>query len=242
MSVIIKQFIVTFDNREKLEIIFQPGIQLEPGNILAVIGDNGAGKTTLLEILAGLKKTIIFEGEIMGCKQPTKLNPNKLTKIGFLPSNPSLFFSKPTIREEFEHITNLTGNNEWIRWEEKWHYYSNNSPFSLSWGEQRSLILDLLFSQGAEIYLLDDFIVSLDHVESLHVGKQIFHLLKEKKIVIVVSRDPKVLYYLPVNTIIYSSKIIFQNRNKKTIFEKCRENNPFSVLKNYGGSYTSNKV
>ena len=49
----IAAFSKTFDGRKVLDF---PGMDLEPGNIYAVIGANGSGKSTFSKILAGVLK------------------------------------------------------------------------------------------------------------------------------------------------------------------------------------------
>ena len=61
----IEAFSKTYDGRKVLDF---PGLELEAGNIYAVIGANGSGKSTLAKCLAGIilpdKKTEILDRKL----------------------------------------------------------------------------------------------------------------------------------------------------------------------------------
>ena len=54
---------------------------IEPGEVLAVIGENGAGKSTLMKILAGIQAS--DEGEILIDDKPVTIDsPRRATELG----------------------------------------------------------------------------------------------------------------------------------------------------------------
>ncbi len=54
---------------------------IEPGEVLAVIGENGAGKSTLMEILAGIQAS--YDGEILIDDTPVTIDsPRRATELG----------------------------------------------------------------------------------------------------------------------------------------------------------------
>src|SRR5688500_18901443 len=48
------------------------GLRLEPGEVLAVVGENGAGKSTLMKILAGVQRP--DAGELRLADKPVQLH------------------------------------------------------------------------------------------------------------------------------------------------------------------------
>ena len=62
-------------------------ISLAKGEVHAILGGNGSGKTTALKLLAGIKKPYL--GRV-----------NAYGRIGVLPQEPRMLFSKDTVREE----------------------------------------------------------------------------------------------------------------------------------------------
>ena len=82
----IKDVSKTYDNYGVFDKI---SAQIEPGNIVALIGKNGVGKTTLLKILAGI---IAFDGDVILKSTSLKNNFKTYMKdVSYLPNTPYLY-------------------------------------------------------------------------------------------------------------------------------------------------------
>lgn len=85
--------------RGTLPVLWDVSIEVQKGEVVALIGANGAGKTTLLSTIMGLFKpssgTIIFNGE-----EINGLSPNEVVNLGisFVPEDRKLF-AHMTVRE-----------------------------------------------------------------------------------------------------------------------------------------------
>jgi branched-chain amino acid transport system ATP-binding protein len=66
---------------EKVEVLKSISLEIEPGQIVALIGANGAGKTTTLRTISGLKRPT--SGEIWyGGKNIGQISPKKIVELG----------------------------------------------------------------------------------------------------------------------------------------------------------------
>jgi ABC-type multidrug transport system ATPase subunit len=83
--------------RYKLTVALQPvSFELEPGQVLAVVGSNGAGKTTLIKSVVGL---IRCEGKVLINGLDVGKNGKKARRfLGYLPQDPA-FHPDLTVRE-----------------------------------------------------------------------------------------------------------------------------------------------
>jgi branched-chain amino acid transport system ATP-binding protein len=85
-----------------IKAIDEVNVEVQPGEILSIVGANGAGKTTLLKTIAGLLKPamgqIEYRGEII-----TRLSPDRIVRlgIGLVPEGRRVF-PDLTVKENLE--------------------------------------------------------------------------------------------------------------------------------------------
>ncbi len=150
--------------RGKSQTLWDVSINVEKGEVIAIIGANGAGKTTLLSTIAGLIKpasgTILFQGrEIHG------LSPSKVVGLGtaYVPEDRKLFghlkvseniklgayVSRAKARQEetFELIYQLLP----VLKERE-----NQLARTLSGGEQKMLTIARGLASSPELLMLDE--------------------------------------------------------------------------------------
>src|SRR6202008_608483 len=66
--------------------------QLQPGQVVGLLGRNGAGKTTLLEVLLGLREPQQGQVRLFGQPVPA-LDDAARARIGYVPQHSDLFES-----------------------------------------------------------------------------------------------------------------------------------------------------
>ncbi len=165
-------------------VIRDLSLQIEGGEIVALVGPSGCGKTTLLNLIAGLDRD--FEGEIdLGGRFP---------RTGYVFQTPRLLPWR-TVRQnlelvardrsrigEFLEIAGLSG-------------FADAFPKALSLGMQRRVAILRAFLFEPELLLMDEPFVSLDPETVVAMQRLLKRLWRERPYpTLLVSHDlPEVL-------------------------------------------------
>ena len=65
----------------QIQALYDINVEINPGEIISIIGANGAGKTTTMHAISGLLK--LRSGEIDYCGQTiSKMEPHKIIRLG----------------------------------------------------------------------------------------------------------------------------------------------------------------
>jgi energy-coupling factor transporter ATP-binding protein EcfA2 len=145
---------------------------IQPGEIIALMGANGSGKSTLLLHLMGLLHPdtglIQLNGENL-LEQPVS---SLARKVGFIFQNPLHQLFAQTVWEEVllasEHLKTPEPNVACEKAEELLEVlglssYRDQSPFSLSLGEQRRLTIASILLHHPKLILLDEPFIGQDY-------------------------------------------------------------------------------
>lgn len=158
-------------------------LEVEKGEIVAIVGANGAGKTTLLTCISGLMGytgTITYDGQVLG----GKITADKIVKMGVVqvPEGRQIFselsvlenlkmgaYSRPKgedPRPDIERVFKL-----FPRLEERMHQKGG----SLSGGEQQMLAMGRALMSNPKLLMLDEPSMGLAPL----LVEQIFDIIKE---------------------------------------------------------------
>lgn len=140
-------------------------MEIEDGDIYAVIGPSGCGKSTLLHVLSGIIKP--YQGEVLLNSQV--LNPKK-HNIGFIPQNFGLLPWKnvqkncllslkikgkavdSAISQRIDHIQNKLGINS----------LKDRYPNEISGGQKQRVAIARAFIMNPDLLLMDEPFSALD--------------------------------------------------------------------------------
>lgn len=174
----------------QLEVLKGIDLQIDKGEIVAVVGASGAGKTTLLQIIGTLDKptagTVWFENQDVGQFNEKKLAAFRNRNIGFifqfhhlLPEFTALenlyipaFIAKTPQKDahrramyllDFLHLTNR----------------ANHKPSALSGGEQQRVAVARALMNNPSVVLADEPSGNLDSANARELHKLFFDLRKE---------------------------------------------------------------
>ena len=138
--------------------------ELNPGEIVALIGSNGAGKTTILRTISGLERSKSGSINFMGTEL-TKMKPHKIAELGIahVPEGRRIF-ARLTVRENLNMGANLVKDPGVIkesmdrvfeifpRLKER----EKQAAGTLSGGEQQMLALGRALMMNGKMMMMDE--------------------------------------------------------------------------------------
>lgn len=184
--------------KNKIKVLEDVNLEINSGEIVALLGKSGSGKTTMLSMLAGLDRP--DHGEILvDDLDLAKLSENELCK--YRAKGLGIVF------QQFHLIPHLTAfenvllsfeinghedREEAMRWLERVGLKdrADHYPSMLSGGEQQRVAIARALSFGPPLILADEPTGNLDVETGKSIVDILFNIVKEKKItMILVTHD-----------------------------------------------------
>jgi branched-chain amino acid transport system ATP-binding protein len=156
---------------DKVQVLFGVDLEVQEGEIIALLGTNGAGKSTLLKAVSGLVRPsageIFFDG-----KDITNADAVVTSKLGIIqvPGGKAVFptltvaehFKASTWLYQREDPTEVRARTERVlelfpRLRERWDQMAGN----LSGGEQQQLALSMAFVAKPRLLIIDELSLGL---------------------------------------------------------------------------------
>ncbi len=184
----------------KVSAVRNISINVEDGEIAALIGSNGAGKTTTLRAISGLKHPttgeILFKG-----KRIDKLPPHKINALGIamVPEGRRVFpqmtvlenllmgaflrKEKDDIQKDLEELV----FRHFPRLKER----TKQAAGTLSGGEQQMLAMGRALMSAPKLLLLDEPSLGLSPIMCGEIGKIIMNIHTEGRTVILVEQNAR---------------------------------------------------
>lgn len=146
-------------------VLRQLSWQLQPGQVVGLLGRNGAGKTSLLEALLGLRETQAGQVQLFG-QAATELDDAARARIGYVPQHSDLFEGF-TARQLLAYFKSF-----YPRWNEtkvegllsRWDIPRDQMISRLSGGQQQRLSIIRALAHEPDLLVLDEPVASLDPV------------------------------------------------------------------------------
>lgn len=147
-----------------VQVLYDVSLDIQKGELVAVIGANGAGKTTLLKTISSLLKptrgVIEFKGETISGLGPDRIVSKGLVQV----PEGRLLFPEMSIRENLEMGAYLTRDKQVIqaRFSEVYELFPvlkerrNQLAGTLSGGEQQMLAVGRGLMAGPELFMFDE--------------------------------------------------------------------------------------
>jgi branched-chain amino acid transport system ATP-binding protein len=161
-------------------------VELDKGEIVAVIGSNGAGKTTLLQSVLGLVRPNAGVIELEG-KPITQLSANKTSNLGvsLVPEGREVFGTLSVVENLRMGLKKKIGSVSKQQFDKelelvferfpRLHERRNQLAFTLSGGEQQMLVLSRAMISKPKLLLLDEPSLGLAPI----IVNEIFATIKE---------------------------------------------------------------
>ena len=176
---------------QKLRILFQVSMDIEPGEVAVVVGRNGAGKTTMFRTIAGFLNqdggSIVFKGQDIG-----RLRAYEVAQLGlkYIHQDKHVF-SDLTVRENLELGSYATNDNDWdsiLAYFPMLKTLMDRKGGHLSGGERQMLLIAMSLLGHPELVLMDEPTEGLaPHVIS-DLGQAIAQI-REKTTLIIIEQN-----------------------------------------------------
>ncbi len=173
-------------------------LQLQSGEIVALVGDNGTGKSSLLKSIAGMQQDVAaLPITLLGQKPKLGLYG---ADFGFLFQRPNRQLFETSVIEELRFSLkrfNLSLDNaERLLIEMGLEHLTEHSPHTLSYGQQHLIALASICAFKPKVLLLDDPFAGLDHVYTCRVWQLLITLSQQGTAILLTSH--RMLPHTPV--------------------------------------------
>ena len=175
-------------------------LNLESGDIFALLGDSGSGKSSALRFIAGLEKakdgSVVLDGKDLSMSGVHSVRPEQ-REIGMVFQDYALFSHMNVFQNISFGINQLTKNEKNQRVKELLELISlqgieEKYPHQLSGGEQQRVSLARSLATSPKLLLLDEPFSSLDKSHRDQLVKEVREILKNAGVTsILVTHDEK---------------------------------------------------
>lgn len=205
-------------------------LNLQPGKIVALLGENGAGKTTLMRIISGMAKnyhgTVTISGENMIAERKAHLSfTDGLTG----------FANSTKIKEIVKFYKVIYQDFDQNQFEQLRQFMKLDSEMRLSEmskGMREKLIIALAFSRKADLYLLDEPFSGIDAMARKKIINSIILWKPEDSTILVSDHFVNEIASMLDEIVIIKDKTIYTHKSTEEIREHHK-----SVEDYYEGLY-----
>lgn len=165
-------------------ILKDVSLDINKGEVIALVGSNGSGKTTLINILLGILKA--DKGEL-------KINIENYKKHIGLQLQSTPFFEGYNVKDNilmFSALYDIKMSDEEIESIlNKYNLNPKTLAIKLSGGEQKKLAIMIATMQNPDLLIFDEPTASLDPRERYNIKNMILELAKNNKTILFTSHD-----------------------------------------------------
>ena len=217
---------VTFRQPNAVMALDGVSLNVDRGEVLAIVGGNGAGKTTLLKHLNGLLKPTSGSVKVFGRETKEQSVAELSRKIGLVFQNSDhQLFSETAEAEVLFGLRNFGFSEEdaSVRAAEVFDYFGlcclkQRAPLTLSGGEKKRLCIAAVMAWSPEVLVLDEPTVGQDYPSRNRIFGTIRQLVAAQKVVIVVSHDLEFLWPLNARTVVMKGGRIVADGDPQRVF------------------------
>lgn len=211
--------------RHGADVIQGMDLEVQPGQLFALMGGNGEGKSTTLALCSGLQKAYRGQIRILG-REISAYKKDALYQgvLGVLPQNPQCLFVRDTVEEDlWEGVAPMPLGREEkaqrirqaIQDTELEHLLAQH-PYDLSGGEQQRAALAKVLLCNPQILLLDEPTKGLDGCYKQTLGRILKELQHRGHTIIMVSHDVEFCAsYADTCALLFQGRVVTQRPAKE---------------------------
>ncbi|NJN64005.1 MAG: metal ABC transporter ATP-binding protein [Acidobacteria bacterium] len=178
-------------------VLWDVGLALPPGRLIAIVGPNGAGKSTLLKAILGLVRPITGWVRVFG-----RPYAQRRSWVGYVPQRESVDWDFPTSAIDVV-LMGLYGRVGWFRRPSRHHRdlamaslekvgmaaFAHRQISQLSGGQQQRVFLARALAQEARLYLMDEPFAGVDATTERAILSLLQELRDRGRTVVAVHHD-----------------------------------------------------
>ena len=236
------------NKNNRFHVLKDINISFKRGEFIAIIGESGSGKSTLMNLIGGLdsdyKGEIIVDGDNIDKYKKKQLDVYRKSKVGFIFQSFNLIphlsvldnVTIPMIINGVSKSNRIKKGKEILR-KVGLERYINKKPNKLSGGQKQRVAIARALVNNPDIIIADEPTGSLDSQNTIQILKLIDEIVKEGKLVIMVTHSDKVASCADRIVEIKDGLIINDIKNKKN-----SENSESFVAADYEDSFNNGSL
>jgi energy-coupling factor transport system ATP-binding protein len=196
-------------------------LEVQPGELVALMGRNGSGKTTLLRLVAGLHRP--SSGRVLITGQDTaRLHPADIAQtVGYLPQNPSALFFAETLRAELtftlKHHRRSGFDPEATLATLGLEHAIDRNPRDLSGGERERAALAAVLVGGPRVLLLDEPTRGMDAVRKRALVATLLQLRDDGVAILLATHEVELVAEVATRVILLGDGRIVADGGPRTV-------------------------
>ena len=203
-------------------------LDVDRGEVVAIIGENGSGKTTLSSLLVGLHRPTSGEGTVCGLDLNQASLRQLTSKVGYVFQYPEHQFVESTVYDEVafglraqkrptdEVASRVADALQLLRLEDM----ADKHPLALSMGQKRRLSVATMLILDTEIVILDEPTTGQDRESMDNLMRIIMEARERGTTVILITHDMNlVAKYCDKVAVMDEGEIVFYGR----AIDLCRD-------------------
>ena len=239
----VKQVKKSFDG---VEILKGVDLNVEKGDVVAILGPSGAGKTTLLRCINFLERAdegeLIFDGEHIDFAKASKKEIAAIRKkTAFVFQGFNLFANKTALENVTEGliVARKMPKGEAVKigkaaldkvgLSDRYHYY----PDQLSGGQQQRVAIARAIATEPEIIYFDEPTSALDPELTIEVLEVMRKLAAEGRTMLVVTHEIRFARNVSTKVVLMEQGQVVEAGETQQIFEQPREERTREFLQHY---------
>jgi len=201
-------------------------LNIDKGELVAIMGENGAGKTTLVKHFNGLLRPQSGSVTIDGIDTRNATVAELSAKVGYVFQNPLYQLFSETVEKEMTlglSGVNLSESEKKNRVDEVLielgvEKFRNRHPLMLSEGERKRVAIASVLVMDPAVIALDEPTLALDYIEKRRLGGVIERLHNEGHTIILVTHDVEFAFDLSERIVTMSRGKILADLPKEKVF------------------------
>lgn len=206
---------VTFAYPKSNDLVFRKCfLEVESGELRALVGGNGSGKTTMLKLIAGILKP-----------RRGKVYNNLNTQQGYVPQRAELLFSQQSVQEELYEWKSQSGYSDeavmsllektGLLTQLPLERLMSSHPYDISGGQQQLLSLVKVLLTEPQLLLLDEPTKGLDEPTKRHVYELLLRAQKRGTTILIATHDMQLVSRLADNvSVLFDGQVAFTEKTQ----------------------------